>query len=170
LAPARDAQPAASRGDAASKVDFTFTGLGHQNEPVHLRDNDPRVPAPYARFYHSGIMFGIEEPIVELRTSKQGPKRWSFHLLLKGTPTSASLPVVSPQPALVYNGGETSQQAFYPEIMLPPLKQGSLTVQLLPAAKGRMRGTFAGTLTTDKGIFVTISNGSFDLPRLADLD
>lgn len=180
LVAGRPARPAANlaarpdapgyRGDPASKIDFTFTGAGHQNEPVHLRDTDSSVPAPYACVYHDGIMFGIQGPIVELRTNQQGPKIWSFHLLLTGTPASASRPVASPQPALVYNGGAAGQQAFFPELIFPPLRRGTLSAKFLPAAKGRMRGTFAGTLVTDKGEFVTVSNGSFDLPRRPDLN
>jgi hypothetical protein len=158
------------RGDAASKVDFTFSGAGHHAEQVHLRDVNPEVTAPYACFYHDGIMFALQGPVVELRTSKQGPKIWSFHLLLKGSPTTASLSVDGSQPALVYNGGETSQQAFFPQIILPPLRQGTLAAKFLPAPKGRLRGTFSGTLVTDKGEFVTVSNGSFDLPRRPDLN
>lgn len=146
-------------------MDFTFGGAGHSNELVHLRDNAPAVTAPFACFYHDGSLFGIPGPIVELRTSQQGPKRWSLHLLLEGTSASASLPANGSQPALVYSSGEANQQAFYPEIVLPPLRKGTLSAKFLPAPKSRLRGTFAGTLVTDKGEFVTISNGSFDLPQ-----
>ena len=168
--PASQCRVASGRGDAASRVDFTFSGAGHPSAQVHLRDVYPEVPAPFACVYHDGSVFGVQGPIVELRTSKQGPGLWSFHLLLPGTPTMASLPVASPQPALVYSGGEPGQQAFYPQLVFPPLKRGTLRVQFLPAPKGRLRGTFAGTLVSDKGEFVTVSNGSFDLPRRPDVN
>lgn len=163
---------AGSKLDAATKIDFTFSGAGHQSEQVHLRDTYADVPSPYACFYHEGIMFGVTGPLLELRTNKQGPKLWTLHLLLHGTIGAGSLPVVSPQPALTYNGDNSArQQSFYPQIVLPPLRQGTLSAKLLPADKsGRLRGTFAGTLVTDKGEFVTISNGSFDLPRRPDLN
>jgi hypothetical protein len=157
------------KGDPATKIDFTFTGAGHQNEQVHLRDVYPEVPTPHALFYHDGTVQGLPGPLVELRTDKQGPKLWSMKLLLQGSPESASLRIASPEPALVYNGGEPGQQAFFGQLMFPPLKRGTLTAHFLPGPKGRLRGTFAGTLVTDKGDFVTVSNGSFDLPRLADI-
>ncbi|MDO7884466.1 hypothetical protein [Hymenobacter cheonanensis] len=158
------------KGDPATKVDFTFSGAGHQNEQVHLRDTYADVPAPHARFYRSGAVLGLPGPVVELRTEKQGPKLWNMKLLLDGTPESASLRITSPEPALVYNGGEPGQQSFFGQLMLPPLKRGTLSAHFLPATKGRLRGTFAGTLLTDKGEEVTVRNGSFDLPRLPDLN
>ncbi|GAA4506346.1 hypothetical protein GCM10023172_35500 [Hymenobacter ginsengisoli] len=168
--------PAASRpappykGDPATKVDFTFSGAGHTNEQVHLRDIYPEVPAPHAVFYHEGMMQGVPGPLVELRTEKQGPKLWSMKLLLEGSPESASLRIASAEPALVYNGGEPKQQAFFGQLFLPPLKRGTLSAHFLPAPKGRLRGTFAGTLITDSGEEVTVRNGSFDLPRLPDIN
>jgi hypothetical protein len=157
--------------DAAAKIDFTISGGGHQSERVMIRDVYPEVSPPYAQFYHSGIMFGIDAPILELRGGKLGPRLWAIHfLLVNGGP--GALHVGSVQPAIIYNGDNSKgQQSWFPQIVLPPLKQGTLAATVLPnSPPGRVRGTFAGTLVDDKGNEVSVSNGTFDLARRPDVE
>lgn len=164
--------PAGAPRDAAAKVDFTFTGQGHTDEVVHLRDVYPAgVEPPSARFYKSGITFGIPDPILELKAGNLGPKMWRLHFLLKNVDGAKTLPVDSPQPALIVNGDNgPRQQSFYPVLtFLDGEHRGNLAVTLLPSPKNRVRGTFAGTLVFTDGTYVTVTKGSFDLPRLKDL-
>jgi hypothetical protein len=164
--------PAFLAPDASTRIDFTISGGGHQGERVQIRDVYPEVTSPYAQFYHSGITFGIDKPILELRGGKLAPKLWAVHFILVNGGGSAGMRVGSVQPAAIYNGDNSAaQQSWFPQIMLPPLKEGTLSATLSPnPPPGRLRGTFAGTLVDDKGNEVTISAGSFDLPRRPDVE
>lgn len=157
--------------DPAARVDFTVTGGGHEGEQVRIRDAYPEEEQPAARYSQSGIMYGIDGPILSLRAGKLASRLWAVHFLLdtRGG-DGAALPVVSPQPALIYHGDNSArQQSWYPLIDLPPLTRGTLTVKVLPGGPpGRVRGTFAGTLVDEHGVAVTVADGRFDLARLPD--
>jgi hypothetical protein len=163
--------PAARAPDTAAKIDFTISGGGHRGERVQIRDVYPEVSPPYAQFYHSGIMFGIDAPILELRGGKLGPKLWAIHFILVNG-GSGGMRVGSAQPAAIYNGDNSAaQQSWFAQIILPPLKQGTLSATLSPSSPpGRVRGSFAGTLVDDKGNEVTLSDGTFDLARRPDIE
>ena len=157
--------------DAAAKIDFTFTGGGHQNERVQIRDVYPEETQPYACFYRNGLILGLEKPVLEVRGGKLGPKLWAVHFLLQNDGGPGPMHVLSPQPAVIYNGDNSPrQQSWFPMLILPPLRQGTLAATLIPGGPpGRVRGTFAGTLIDDTGKEVTISNGTFDLLRRPDI-
>lgn len=170
-APATRAPVRSRAPDPAMRVEFTITGGGHQNERVQIRDVYPEIQAPFARFWRSGAIFGEMGPVLELRAGKTGPRVWAVHFVLKGTRDSGAMPVTSAEPAVIYNGDNSPrQQSWFPRIILPPLKQGTLAATLLPSTTaGRVRGTFAGTLVDESGNEVTITNGSFDIARQPDM-
>ncbi|GAB2943998.1 hypothetical protein GCM10027048_05980 [Hymenobacter coalescens] len=159
-----DLRTCGSTTGGAVVMSFTLDGDGRSNELIELRD----VPSYYDRpkawrsgnstavvmgrstqtFYHSAA---LQIPGTGVGTYQSAP----------GTlPSVLSLGLNGPAPAIFY---ETNTGASL-----------TITVTQYDAVGGRIKGTFSGTLRKRVGTgplsttTVTVSNGSFDFPRVAD--
>ncbi|MBF9219824.1 carboxypeptidase-like regulatory domain-containing protein [Hymenobacter ruricola] len=154
--------------DPSARVDFTINGDGHVNESVQMRDTSPAGAGPFATFFANGAAIGIPGPALQLQAGGTGPGSKFIYLALENASGRGTFPLTVMLPGLMFNGGELTMQAYFPQSPRPATGL-TVTITRYDAVGGRIQGTFAGTLMALSGDVVTISNGSFDLRRGVDL-
>lgn len=150
-------------------VAFTIDGDGHQNERVELRD----VPAYYDRpkgFYYSSY----QATAVQMGRSTDAGYTTANFVFGGNTPGSyptLTTPAGTTSLQFNVNAANSTPSIGYEAHSTAPF---TIVVTRYDAVGGRIQGTFSGTLTKRIGTgaltstTVTISNGTFDVPRTAD--